>query len=66
MLRQPGFEPNRRDDSGNAPLHAYVLSSRHDKVDLVVSLLTHSSADVNLKAADSMTALHFAVMVSLI
>lgn len=63
LLLKPGINPNIRNENFDAPLHVLVKSSRKDKVELLISLLTHSSADVNLQAADEMTALHFAVQV---
>jgi len=63
LLKRPGINPNIQDENWDAPIHALVKSSHKDKVELLIALLTHSRADVNLRAADDMTALHFAVQV---
>ena len=64
MLLRPGVNPNQKDKDGDAALHVFINSHRDDKVDLITTLLSHSCADVNLKTADDMTALHLAVRVS--
>ncbi len=63
LLHRPGVRVNHRDENLNAPLHSLVRSNRKDKLDLIITLLTHSDADVNLKGDDEMTPLHFAVQV---
>lgn len=63
LLQRPGVRVNRHDENLNTPLLSIVRSSRKDKLDLVITLLTHSDADVNLKGDDEMTPLHFAVQV---
>ncbi len=63
LLRRPRIRVNYRDENLNAPLHSIVRSNRRDKLDLVITLLTHSDADVSLKGDDEMSPLHFAVQV---
>jgi len=46
-----------------APIHSIVEKKRKDRADLMVALLTYSDADVDLKRADGMTALHMAAQV---
>lgn len=64
MLQQPGSEkvliPN---EEGDFPLHSIVRQHRQDKVDLLVTLLTYSTVDVNSQGRGGMTALHYAVQV---
>jgi len=40
-----------------------VKKKRRDRVELVITLLSNSNADVNFETTRSMTALHFAVEV---
>ena len=46
-----------------APIHSIVKKKRGDRIDLMLALLTYSDADVNLKSADGMTALHLVAQV---
>ncbi len=64
MLQQPGAEKVLLPDKeGDYPLHSIVRMQRPDKVELLVTLLTHSTVDVNLQGKGGMTALHCAVQV---
>lgn len=64
LLQQENTNPSALNENGDAPLHSIVKSDRQDKVELLVTLLTHSMADVNMMVANGMTALHFAAQVS--
>ena len=46
-----------------APIHSIVVKKRRDRIDLMLALLTYSDADINLKSADGMTALHLVAQV---
>ena len=46
-----------------APIHSIVEKKRKDRIDLMLALLIYSDADVDLKRADGMTALHLAAKV---
>ena len=69
-LQQPGVDANELDVNGDAPLHAIVKrkcankAERKEKLELLVSLLTYSDADVNLQVENDMTALHLAAEVT--
>ena len=40
-----------------------MVKKRRDRIDLMLALLTYSDADVDLKRADGMTALHLVAQV---
>ncbi len=62
LLRED-HEANAKDENGDSALHAIVKHKRNKRLDLLLTLLTHSNANVNLPAAEGNTALHFAAMV---
>ena len=70
QLGRPGVNANGDTSNGDAPIHAIVKrkckrkADCKEKVDLLLALLTHSDADVNLQNANGMTALHFTAEVN--
>ena len=40
-----------------------MVKKRRDRIDLMLALLTYSDADINLKSAAGMTALHLVAQV---
>ncbi len=62
LLRE-GHDANEKNESGDAPVHAIVKHKRGKRMDLLLTLFTHSNANLNLPAAEDNTALHFAAMV---
>ena len=64
ILQRENTNPDVLNENGDAPLHSIVKSKRQDKVELLVTLFTHSTTNVNMQVANGMTALHFAAQVS--
>ena len=64
LERTSGLDVNTLDKkTGEAPLHALVKKERKDRVKLVLALLVHSDANINLKTSRGATPLHLAVEV---
>lgn len=63
FLQTRRVDVNIRDNQGEGPIHKIVKKKRRDRVELLITLLSNSNADVNFETTRSMTALHFAVEV---
>jgi hypothetical protein len=62
VLDRSDFDVNTLDKkTGEAPLHALIKKERKDRVKLVLLMLVHSDADVNLETSRGATPLHLAV-----
>ena len=46
-----------------APIHSVIRAQRPDKSEILLSLLVHTSVDVNLPDLEGMTPLHLVVQV---
>ena len=65
---EPAFEANARDEQGDTPLHQLVKLSFKEKklklkAELIVCVLTYSSADIDIPDNSGNTPLHTAVKV---
>ena len=68
LLQDPAFEANARDEQGNTPLHLLVKRPFEEKnlmlkAELIVCMLTYSSADMEIPDHTGNTPLHTAVKV---
>ena len=64
LERSSGLEVNMLDKkTGEAPLHALVKKQKKDRVRLVLAMLVHSDANINLETSRGATPLHLAVEV---
>lgn len=63
FLRDPPVDVNGRDDTGQAPIHTIITSKRRKSPSLLLTLLSNSNADVNIRTLDGEIALHLAVKV---
>ena len=65
-LQSPRVDVNLKDDlTGDAPIHSIIRRKKKDRVELLLTLLINSNADVNLPNRRNMTALHCAIEVGL-
>ena len=65
LERCTGIDVNTLDKkTGEAPLHALVQKERKDRVQVVLTLLVQSDADINLETSRGASPLHLAVEVS--
>ena len=59
-----GMDPNLKDAEGNAAIHTLVRHlPRKDAYNIIITLLVHSSAEVDITDAAENTPLHLAVKV---
>ena len=69
-FRKPGVDINARNSENDAPIHSITKTKCPRKSkwkrEVLYALLSKSPAQVNLKAKDGMTALHFAALVSVV
>lgn len=49
--------------TGDAPIHSIIMRKKKDRVELLLTLLINSNADINLQNRRHMTALHSAIEV---
>lgn len=65
LLALPSAVPDAINDAMDAPIHTYIRKQYRDRADLLLTLFSNSTADIDVRNGDYLTALHLAAQVLL-